>query len=112
MQEKAQQEPQPGAPATDNRYAGWERLTADEQAARGPLLFAGLILTSDGVGAADVTVYDGQEVTGGRRFSSFNAASGATEVFTFPPVRFLRGLYIDIGSNVEDFVAFYKTLRE
>jgi len=112
MQQHDKQEPWAGAPAAFDPNPGWERLTADDQAARGPLLFGGIILTSDGVGAADVTIYDGQEVTGGRRFSSFKVASGLTGVFTWPPLLFLRGLYVDIGSNVADLVAIYKTVRE
>ncbi|MGH6999378.1 MAG: hypothetical protein ACREEO_14380 [Phenylobacterium sp.] len=88
----------------------WKRVTQDERVAIGPLVFAGLLLTADAVGTADVTVYDGYDA-GGRQFCTFRTPVSRTEPQGPPaPVHLSQGLFVDVGSNVEECVVIYHVL--
>lgn|SRR3990167_4892650 len=88
----------------------WKRITQDERVATGPLVFAGLLLAADGVGTADVTVYDGADA-GGRQFATFRTPTSRTESHGLPVgAHFSQGLFVDLGSNVEECVVFYAPL--
>ena len=88
----------------------WKRVTQDERVVTGALVFAGLILTADGVGTADVTIYDGNDA-GGHQLGTFRAAVSTTEVIGLPALlHFSQGLFVDIGSNVEECVVVYAPL--
>ena len=85
----------------------WKRAAAAGRAYRGPVVFAGLLLGADGVGTADVTVYDGADA-GGRQFITFRTPVSRTESHGPPqPASFDAGIFIDIGSNVEEVVVLY-----
>ena len=86
----------------------WKRITADTRIHTGPLDFAGVILAADGVGTADVTTYDGPDA-GGRQFATFRTPVSRTEDHGPPvPAHFDAGLFVDIGSNVEECVVLYR----
>jgi hypothetical protein len=95
------------APYTWNPHIAWDRLTADNRVVRGPVLFGGALLTSDGVGAAGATFFDGMNASG-RRLFRLNAPSGETkEVIFTAPILLTVGLFIDVGANVEDVFALF-----
>jgi hypothetical protein len=95
------------APYTWNPHIAWDRLTADNRVVRGPVLFGGALLTSDGVGAAAATFYDGMNASG-RRLFRLNAPSAETkEVIFTAPILLTVGLFIDVGANVEDVFALF-----
>jgi len=88
----------------------WKRLTADQRVHTGPLVFRGVILAADAVGTADVTIYDGNDA-GGHQLGTFRAAVSTTEVIGLPALlHFSQGLFVDIGSNVEECVVVYAPL--
>ena len=58
-----------------NPHADWVRLTGDGLVGRGPLLLAGIVLRSDGVGIADITLREGANAQA-RLIGTFTAESG------------------------------------
>ncbi|HAM57761.1 MAG TPA: hypothetical protein DCQ64_21030 [Candidatus Rokubacteria bacterium] len=85
----------------------WKRLTADQRVHTGPLVFRGVILAADAVGTADVTIYDGNDA-GGRQFATFKTPTSRTETHgPSAPVLFDQGLFVDVGSNVEEVVVVF-----
>ena len=87
----------------------WVRITGDTRVYVGPVDFAGLILAADGVGTADATVYDGRDA-GGRQFTTFRTPVSRTEPHGPPvPAFFGQGLFINVGSNVEEVVVLYRS---
>ena len=66
----------------------------------------GLLIATSG-GASTVTVYDGID-TGGDIIDYFSVvASGHERTWSDDGIVLRRGLYIDLGSNVSAFTAFY-----
>jgi len=89
----------------------WKRITASERVYVGSADFAGLILAADGVGTADVTVYDGQDA-GGRQFGTFRTPVSRSESHGVPgSAAFHQGLFVAIGSNVEECIVLYRPAR-
>lgn len=86
----------------------WKRITADTVILNGPGLFAGVVLAADGVGTADCTVYDGAD-SGGRQFGTFRTPVSRSESHGLPgPARFDAGIFVAVGSNVEEVIVLYK----
>ena len=86
----------------------WKRVPADGVVYNGPCIFGGFILFADAVGTADVTLYDGRDA-GGRQFGTFRTPVSRSESHGPPvPARFDAGIFVDLGSNVEEVVVLYK----
>ena len=66
----------------------------------------GLLLATSG-GAATVAVYDGLDTSGDLIDYFGVVASGHERTWSDDGILLRRGLYIDIGSNVSAFTAFY-----
>ncbi len=85
-------------------------FTADGGATPGPCLLNSVLLhvSTDG---GDVTLYEGQDATSGRKIAQLHALANASLFVAFPHAPFLaRGLYIDVGSNVTEVVVFFTLL--
>jgi hypothetical protein len=81
---------------------GWTTITADARITTHPALLHGLVLlvSSDG---GDVTVYEGQDVTSGRKVGRFEAKTDTSRPIHFnPALECERGIYVDVGSNVTE----------
>ncbi len=83
------------------------KIEADKQLLLpGAVYFGGILLATSG-GAATVAVYDGQD-TSGDLIDYFSAAASSRDrnhLHTGIPLR--TGLYVDIGSNVDEFTVFF-----
>lgn len=80
----------------------WVRVTNDQVVCTAPGYIGCIIIVSNGSGVADATVYDG-ESTGDPQILKVLAADDSLQVVRFqPPLKTLRGIYIDIGSNVNE----------
>ena len=103
----------PGLPIS---YA---RITADTRVARGPLLFFGLIMTTNS-GSDSVDVYDGNNSSGRRvmrvahSYQDFSPADRPSTLPVFLPAPILldRGLFVDIANGVTEVTLFYLPVRE
>jgi len=83
------------------RY-GWTRVTNDQVVSNTPAWIKSVILTDNGSGAADITLYDGSS-TSDPAILKIRAAQNSTKHVEFSsPFITLRGLYVDIGSNVNE----------
>lgn len=90
-----------------NPHPGFARLTADAVLANGPVWFAGAKITSDGAGIADVTFHDGVNASGPQLYTDKVTLGESGDRFLPWPVYLERGLFVDVGSNVEEvFVLF------
>jgi hypothetical protein len=83
------------------------RVYADKQLVQRAAVYHGGLLLASGDGAATVTVYDGVD-TSGEPIDSFSVAASTPQVRVWERgIALARGLYIDLGSNVSVFTAFY-----
>jgi len=81
----------------------WIRITGDQVVSPNPSKIGSVILTPDSDSSkADITLYDG-ESTGDPQLITIRGGGGITKVVNFQPyLETHRGLYCDIGSNVEE----------
>lgn len=85
----------------------WANMTADGIVCRGPCFLTHIIITSDSGGVADAAVYDGID-TSGKLYTGMRCKDDDTEECTpSPPAYFRQGIYVDIGSNVENVMVQY-----
>jgi len=89
-----------------------ERVTVDTEVTGSPALIYSLTLCSDGGGIADAVVYDGGSNKGDRKIDLRVIDDDMRPLFFDPPLYFARGIYVDVGSNVESVLIQYHPIRE
>ena len=96
-------------PVTEvQRPVGHVRVQADRQAVGRGGTYYGAVLLADAVGAATAAIYDGLDTSGELiDFLDTDAASDHDRSFFPRGLRLIRGLYVDLGSNVSAFTAYY-----
>ena len=83
------------------------RVFADRQLIQRAGVYHGGLLLATGDGASTVNVYDGLD-TGGELIDSFSVAASTPQVRVYERgIALARGLYIDLGSNVSVFTAYF-----
>jgi hypothetical protein len=100
----------PAPPVEGPCLPGWQRITEDTAVCRGPALFYGAILTSDGVGATEAIFYDGVNASGRRLFRLLALTTATLPLFFPVPIPLEDGLYVDVGSNLGDLFLIYAPL--
>lgn len=80
----------------------WRTITKDGVVSPNPSQLGAVILSPDGTAnVADITLYDG-ESTSDPKILTIYSGTGSTRVINFTPyLETKRGLYVDIGSNVD-----------
>lgn len=87
-------------------------ITKSQVVSPSPVMLSYVVLTSDGGGVADITIYDG-ESSNDDKLVTLKAASDGTSRLRFGYDLVTRkGLYIEIGSNVEGVLVIYSTNQE
>jgi len=83
------------------------RVFADRQLIqRAGVYHGGLLLATDG-GTSTVSIYDGID-TSGELIDSFSVAASTPQLRVFERgIALARGLYVDLGSNVSVFTAYF-----
>jgi len=85
----------------------WRRITTSGLISSSHVCVGELILTDDGVGNADITLYDGEN-TNEPEIITVRAMQYHTKDIVFQPYLVTeRGLYIDLGSNVNEVLILY-----
>ncbi len=85
-------------------------FTADGGATPGPCLLNAVVLLASSAGG-DVTLYEGQDATSGRKIATLKGAANVSLPVVFAHAPFLaRGLYVDVGSNVTEVTVFFTLL--
>lgn len=83
------------------------RVYADRQVIQRAGVYHGGYLLATADGASTVTVYDGVDTTG-EPIDSFSVAASTPERHIYERgIALQRGLYIDLGSNVSVFIAYF-----
>ena len=79
---------------------GWTLLTASGVVSTHAVILGSVLVTGDGVGHADVTLYDGESASDRliTTIKTLQYRSGCTNFL--PALETSRGLYIAFGSNV------------
>lgn len=91
----------------DKKEVIWEYFTADKVLSQEPCYVVQVIVTSDGVGAADITIINGYINTGEKRLV-LKTADDTSNSADFPTHMYMsKGLCIDIGTNVIGVLAGY-----
>lgn len=88
-----------------------ERVTGDRQVHYGPALIFGLTIHSDGGGEADADVYDGTGAGGDQSFDLYCVDEAMAQLVFPTPVVFVRGIYVDIGTNCESVTVHYLPIQ-
>ena len=84
------------------------RLTADVPFLAGPLLYHGGLLRATAAGASIVDVYDALAVDAALLADAFRAAANEHDQHIFDAGLFMeRGIFIDLGANVADFILYF-----
>ena len=90
--------------------AGWANVTYDLCLETKPTKLYQVILTDDGVGPADVTIYDGHN-TGGKVVSIVRTLQNTTlQINLEGGITLQQGLFIDVGTNVGSCLLRYKAV--
>ena len=89
-----------------------DRITADLNFLRGPVIYHGGILRATAGGAATVDIYDANDAEAGLLGDLFRAAASEHDQHLIDPgIEFLRGLFVDIGANVADFILYHDVIE-
>lgn len=83
------------------------RLRTDAQVLSGPLVYYGAVLKATNAGAATLDIYDGTSTAGEWSDALTAGANAVAEAINPAGVRMERGIYGDLGSNVDLAVVFY-----
>lgn len=93
------------------RYA-YKHLTGSQVISPSPTTVVSVAVTSDGGGVADITLYNG-ESTNDDRLIKLKAGNDSTRSIRFSFGLYLsKGLYVDVGSNVESVLIVYDSQPE
>jgi len=94
----------------DSQYLS---ISGDRVISVSPVFIDAIIINPDGSDkAGDVTLYDGVS-TGDPKIGRFRSGTGMSRAIHFNPcLETIRGLYADIGSDVESFIVQFHTRRE
>lgn len=86
------------------RLTSCVRVTGDQRLISRPSYLFSLVISSNGDGDADALIYDGENVKGVARFDLFAVDEAQQQLSFDPPVYMERGIFVDVGSNVESVV--------
>lgn len=84
----------------------------DTKVCTAPVFIVRVVVTPDSATVGDITLYDG-ESSNDPEILTIRTASGETKVIPFSPgLQTKRGLYLDVGSNVEDVLIQFSWDKE
>lgn len=93
------------------RY-NWVRVTVDQVVSKSPGYIGSVIIVSDGSGNASATIYDG-ESTGDPVILTVKTVNNTMSTVNFQPaLKTERGIYVDIGSNVNELLVQHSWQHE
>jgi len=87
---------------------GFLNTAVDVIAQVGETFLYGLDITAS-LAAGAVTIYEGLDASSGRRINTFKTDATFTTPIRFnPPLYLQRGLFIDVGANIEGVTVYFK----
>lgn len=88
-----------------------EFIEADRILHHGPCLLFSATITSDAGGRADSIIYDGFSADAPVKQLLTCIDTDTRQLVFYPPVVFVRGLYIDVGNNVQGISVNYLPIQ-
>lgn len=86
----------------------WENFSKDTVVSERACKLVQAVITSNGVGEADATLYDGLN-TSGRKILMICATDENMHSVRFnPPLPCSEGLYLDVGTNVDGVLVVWE----
>jgi hypothetical protein len=86
---------------------GFDCVTEDKRVCEGPCDLYGLTVLASAAGG-DVTLYEGQDASSGRKIGTYKGAANVTNPIMFSfPLPLARGLYVDIGSSITEVTVHF-----
>ena len=77
-----------------------------------PAFIFALGIASDGTAEADAIVYDGQDASGRFHIHLYCVDEAMDWIVFSEPMYFRQGIYVDVGTNVEQVVVQYLPVKE
>lgn len=90
----------------------WDRFTGDNKVSLAPCAVGCVILTADGQGTADITLYDGESTSDPEIIKILTGATNTKVIRFQPPLITNRGLYLDVGAGVDSVLIQYERHKE
>jgi len=94
------------------RGYNWDRFTGSNKVSLSPCFVGCVLITSDGQGNTDVTLYDGESAQDPQIFKIRGTTNATKRLYFRPVLKTNRGLYVEFGSNVEEVLVEYERLEE
>lgn len=91
----------------DIRKIGWRWCTTDQLISPTPAYLLSVMLTSSGGGAAHVTIRNGHNASAEPVLKISALANYTSPVSPVYPIYLDKGLYVDLGNNVEGVLVIY-----
>lgn len=86
--------------------------TVDTKICSTPAFICALGIASNGNGEADGIVYDGQDASGRFHIHLYCVDEATDWIIFSTPMYFRQGIYVDVGTNVEQIVVQYLPVKE
>lgn len=90
----------------------YQRVTSDQCVSPNPVWVYSLVISSNGTDEADATIYDGESTSGDQVMTLFCNDEEMAQVIFPEPLYLRKGLYVDVGTNVNEVLVQYVTDRE
>ena len=90
----------------------WEHCSVDTVMHRGKAAIFSIVLSSDGVAEADAVVYDGASAEAKKYVKIYCADEETYQLRFAPPLVFNNGIYVDVGTNVDQVIVQYQPLPQ
>jgi len=94
------------------RSYNWDRFTSSNKVSLSPCFVGTILVTSDGQGVTDITLYDGESANDPVLCKVKGTTNVTKRLYFMPPIKTNRGLYLKFGSNVEEVLIEYEKLKE
>lgn len=96
----------------ERKGVNYENMDADRLVCNEPCLLHGVVILTSTTGG-DVTVYDGRDAISGRKVMRFEGIANESRPVMFPkPLYLPGGLFVDIGTNVSEFLVIWEVAEE
>lgn len=91
---------------------GWETYAADAIVHVGPCLLHGIVVLASAAGG-DVTVYEGQDASSGRKIATLKGAANVSNpIMLTKPLYLPRGIFLDVGTSITEVMVGFEPIDE
>ena len=95
-----------------SRGYNWDRFTGSNKVSLSPCFVGTVLVSGDGVGVTDITLYDGESANDPVLFKVMGSTDVTKMLHFQPALKTERGLYLLFGTNVAEVLIEYEKLVE